>query len=469
MSHPWPSFARRSQLRNRTGLGCSFLLRLSNGLSHTEHFRSIKKTRMNESLFDSDDDIYATSSPPKEGIPPLRLPSPPPPLCETIGIASLRSLTTLDLSRNNLRELPASIGNLGQLVSLDVSRNDLVGLPVEIGRLTLLTQLTALSNNLRMRLLPIDELVTLPALKLLDLRYNRKLKEPTRAALSSRLGAGVELLVTVSASPAVLPTSSCSKLSAGDRDATQLRSQLEPISTPQLRKRLVRTFGVDCEGVYDREDIMQRLLACYDAAPPRTIRYERGVSVRRETLDELLLELQSIVWPGTTRERPKVSAEHYMILQVPHSDQSTKRAKREAAKLRRYQRIWDKAVKAITEVDSQFADRFTALAVTKNFRGSPHIDTLNVGPFYGLSMGNFNPKDGGKICVECSPTCVAEVDTRDCLGKVDGRFPHWVTAYEGTRYSLIYYVTSGEVIPQTTAVFDQEGDTAWVPPPSFVL
>mmetsp|Transcript_16656 Transcript_16656/g.30247 ORF Transcript_16656/g.30247 Transcript_16656/m.30247 type:complete len:117 (+) Transcript_16656:1530-1880(+) len=105
--------------------------------------------------------------------------------------------------------------------------------------------------------------------------------------------------------------------------------------------------------------------------------------------------------------------------------------------------------------------------------GSPHIDTLNVGPFYGLSLGEFN--GGGSIAVECSPFLVAEVDTRGRLGKVDGRFPHWVTPYEGTRYSLIYYVTSGNVEQQTTAVFapppspnHTEKSAPWIPPPTYV-
>ena len=47
--------------------------------------------------------------------------------------------------------------------------------------------------------------------------------------------------------------------SAVDRDATRLRSQLEPISTPQLRARLARAFGVetDPESV-GREGVMVR-------------------------------------------------------------------------------------------------------------------------------------------------------------------------------------------------------------------
>jgi hypothetical protein len=89
--------------------------------------------------------------------------------------------------------------------------------------------------------------------------------------------------------------------------------------------------------------------------------------------------------------------------------------------------------------------------------------------------------------VECSPSLVAEVDTRGRLGKVDGRFPHWVTPYHtGTRYSLIYYVTCGGAVePQTTAIFppprkekttiisdgsviSEEEETSWIPPPVFV-
>lgn len=53
-----------------------------------------------------------------------------------------------------------------------------------------------------------------------------------------------------------------------------------------------------------------------------------------------------------------------------------------------------------------------------------------------ISSGDFS--GGGAIAVECSPLLVAEVETRGRLGKVDGRFPHWVTPYSGNRFSLIY-------------------------------
>ena len=60
--------------------------------------------------------------------------------------------------------------------------------------------------------------------------------------------------------------------------------------------------------------------------------------------------------------------------------------------------------------------------------------------FYSIlswpASGEFN--GGGAIAVECSPLLVAEIDTKGRFGKVDGRFPHWVTPYEGERFSLIY-------------------------------
>ena len=76
-----------------------------------------------------------------------------------------------------------------------------------------------------------------------------------------------------------------------------------------------------------------------------------------------------------------------MILQKPGSGkEGSARSKIEAAKLAKYKRLFDLAVETLSEVDESFSERFTALAVTKNFVGSPHIDTLNVGPFYGLSL-----------------------------------------------------------------------------------
>jgi hypothetical protein len=54
--------------------------------------------------------------------------------------------------------------------------------------------------------------------------------------------------------------------------------------------------------------------------------------------------------------------------------------------------------------------------------------------------------------VELDLHTVAVVDTKGCLARVDGRYPHWVAPYQGTRFSVIYYQTLGEVYPKGEAV-----------------
>ncbi len=322
----------------------------------------------------------------------------------------LPTLKTIDLSRNRLKRIPNQIFTFSTtLTHLDVSRNMLHGMPPEIGQLINLVRLVALSNHLRMMQLPLDAMASLRRLELLDLRYNRKLKQAALDTLQGALlpnNSKLEIRCTV-----VDPSMSSSsvrhsqeeevtkekekiKLSACDRDATLIRSQLEPLSTPQLRKRLEQSFsvsllddGAEGELTYDREFVMTTLLNCYEKHGPRRVWRERGVPASPERLASLLAELEAIPWPRTTRERPKIRAEHYMILQRPGSGTpDSARTRKETAKLTRYRSLFDSAVEAMAEIDPAFAERFTALAVTKNFVGSPHIDTLNVGPFYGLSL-----------------------------------------------------------------------------------
>ena len=69
-------------------------------------------------------------------------------------------------------------------------------------------------------------------------------------------------------------------------------------------------------------------------------------------------------------------------------------------------------------------------------------------------MGDYADGTGG-VQVELDPMTVCEVNTKNRLGKVEGRFPHWVGPYDEAceRFSLIYYQTEGEPTPVTTAVF----------------
>jgi Leucine-rich repeat (LRR) protein len=95
--------------------------------------------------------------------------------------------SSIDLSRKSLKHIPKQIFSLSTLTCLDVSRNSLQGIPPEIKHLHNLVKLIALSNHLRLRQLPLDELSSLRHLRLLDLRYNRKLKQAALDTLNEVL------------------------------------------------------------------------------------------------------------------------------------------------------------------------------------------------------------------------------------------------------------------------------------------
>ena len=213
---------------------------------------------------------------------------------------------------------------------------------------------------------------------------------------------------------------------------------------------------------------MEALLRCYaeeDAATGggggggrKIIRVE-GAPVTAPLLERLLTEMRS--WSGSLtrnrRERPSIKAESYMILRSPSDfagHEHSAKATLAAAKLKENAQLWELAQLAMLQVDTAFAEQYTAVAFTYNFEGSPHIDKQNTGPFYGLSLGDF-PEGQGGIRVECSPRLVAEVNTRHRLGKVDGRYPHWVAPYKAgaERYSVIYYMTAGAFAEPGPAVF----------------
>ena len=118
-------------------------------------------------------------------------------------------------------------------------------------------------------------------------------------------------------------------------------------------------------------------------------------------------------------------------------------------------RLWDLALRAMEEADPEFAERCSEIAVTFGFVGSPHIDRQNASPFYGLAVGEF-AEGTGCVCVECSPRILARVNTRNRLGRIDGRWPHWVGEYnvEEERFSLIYYDTMSAYQTPGPAIFE---------------
>ncbi|MBK6429774.1 leucine-rich repeat domain-containing protein [Candidatus Amarolinea dominans] len=62
-------------------------------------------------------------------------------------IGQLTSLTSLEISSNQLTALPAELFQLTSLTSLNLSSNQLTALPAEIGQLTSLTSLNLWQPN----------------------------------------------------------------------------------------------------------------------------------------------------------------------------------------------------------------------------------------------------------------------------------------------------------------------------------
>ena len=116
-------------------------------------------------------------------------------------------------------------------------------------------------------------------------------------------------------------------------------------------------------------------------------------------------------------------------------------------------KVWELAERLLADALGRRWD-FTALALTKGFAGSPHVDRNDIAPQFALSLGAFDAADGaaGALCVEEGPFHVCMIDTRGRLARVDGRFPHWVAGYAGERYSVIWYRSAGEREPRTVAV-----------------
>lgn len=377
------------------------------------------------------------------------------------------SILELDLSHNCLSEIPG-LSLMKNLVSLDIRRNEFRSLPESLRDLHHLSHINASRNHLRASadLLVLLTKPPLPSLQSLDLTFNKKLFTQSLLDILTSSLPDVAVYMTVTSPP---PKGAYIGNSPGERNPLLLRSQLEPFTTLELRKRLVETFGHKPYSNFGepppgRAQVMNLLLDEYaKLGPDRKLVRSLGKPVPEHILEKVRRELES--WSeryDKFQERPMIKANKYMILRSPTEAEQKMielGSRRAHSAIRKYQQnltLWGAAKEAIASVDEEFANQFTGLAVTKGFVGSPHIDTTNIGPFYGLSVGDFEDGTGG-VRVELDPLTVCEVNTKNRLGRIDGRFPHFVGPYDEskTRYSLIFYLTEGEVQPKTKAVFGE--------------
>lgn len=114
--------------------------------------------------------------------------------------------------------------------------------------------------------------------------------------------------------------------------------------------------------------------------------------------------------------------------------------------------LWRTMKRLVKAADPGFV--FTSMQVNRNFLGRPHCDSKDRSYQYAVSLGSFN---GGNLMVETDdPEQLAMFDTKGRLTKCDGRRPHWVTPYEGERYSIIMYRCLGR---KTPVLSNRKGDT----------
>ena len=211
--------------------------------------------------------------------------------------------------------------------------------------------------------------------------------------------------------------------------------QLAPLPTAELERRaiIVQTTPIP----HTREALLCALVTRLESVP-RPERLLAGKPVPPHLLHTLLSSLRSLKWPSRS-QRPGVNSEQYLVLstQCARSNLGTRHPHFQIRS------ACDELVKWYREAcdDPEFVH--TAIAVTKNFAGSPHIDAFDRCPQLALALGDFS---GGALCVEGEGGESLDVfDTHGRVAKVDGRRVHWVRAFRGgDRYSLIWYNTVGE-------------------------
>ena len=247
-----------------------------------------------------------------------------------------------------------------------------------------------------------------------------------------------------------------------------LREQLSALTPQQMETRLQSAFAVTPRrpapgeetvmGFKKRrkEELLDALCQAYASAdaPPRVYRCLTGAPLQSELLEPLLEQLRLVDWSQNTR--PGVQSSGYITLKQPPPLKPPRNPAFPApvwpANDPRLvsRRVWDAAAAVLASVPEASQFEYTCLALSKNFVSSPHTDRNDLSVQYLLSLGDF--ENGGELCIEEDPFLVSAITTRERLAKCDGRFPHWVSRYEGERYSVVYFRSMGSLDPPTRAV-----------------
>jgi len=175
----------------------------------------------------------------------------------------------------------------------------------------------------------------------------------------------------------------------------------------------------------------------------RPIRHVLGMPVPVGSTDELLKYLRSCtLWPPPEKQRRGVAAGNYLTVRKKHPPE--------------HDIIWNLCHDLINTVISD--PIYNALAVTKSFRGSPHVDNHDKTHQHVIALGDFT---GGMLCAEADEDGAETlaIDVCNRFGRIDGRSVHWVSGWTGERYSIVYYSTAKG---DWTERMPQEVHTKWM-------
>mmetsp|Transcript_2590 Transcript_2590/g.3827 ORF Transcript_2590/g.3827 Transcript_2590/m.3827 type:complete len:373 (+) Transcript_2590:127-1245(+) len=227
-----------------------------------------------------------------------------------------------------------------------------------------------------------------------------------------------------------------------------LSAQLSPLSETEIRKRLETLGNPSSQNqekvayetggrIGKKQYLLKKLEHLYRiGVVKRNLIYLSGVGkpIRTELTQAILSELRhDIIWGKQKKKSRKgVDSECYMVL--------GKKAKDAPFQIKKHhERLWELAMACLKEAlgGSDNSYSCTSLAVTKYFRGSPHLDRMDTTYQFAASFGDAD----GELCIEREgqhEICI--ISTRNKVVKVDGRFIHWVKDYTGKeRFSLIWF------------------------------
>ena len=278
-----------------------------------------------------------------------------------------------------------------------------------------------------------------------------------------------------------------------------LVAQLAPLSTEEILTRLKKARRED-----DISPPSKRLKAQAKGAKNKTLAHALAVNdlaramggvrpvyrcpgaapLRPADFDELrgkLLEaLRDFQDFFDNPQRKGVRSRRYLVLKRKAVDDAEKFRRRSVVdvpdrcrsemvgtgnKVRERARVWSLCEEALRTffLEGRHPE-YDSLAITSDFRGSPHVDKKDTSHQYVLALGDF---EGGELCVEAGEggEKTLAVDVKNRLGRLDGRVPHWVNGWTGERFSLVFFRTGGTPTPMEPV----DAHVRWMKSQSIVL